>query len=41
MNRDFGKLDTPEVRAVAKVMTDYDVSFYTDMHSTDGMNYQV
>lgn len=21
-------------------MTEYDVSFYTDMHSTDGMNYQ-
>lgn len=40
LNRDFGKLDTPEVRAVVGVMRDYDISFYTDMHSTDGMNYQ-
>ncbi|KAG7346874.1 zinc carboxypeptidase [Nitzschia inconspicua] len=40
LNRDFAKLDTPEVRAVVGVMRDFDVSFYTDMHSTDGMNYQ-
>lgn len=40
LNRDFGKLDTPEIRAVIGVMRDYPLSFYTDMHSTDGMNYQ-
>jgi hypothetical protein len=40
LNRDFGKLDTPEVRAVVGVMRDYNLAFYTDMHSTDGMNYQ-
>ena len=40
LNRDFSKLDTPEIRAIVKVMTDHDISFYTDMHSTDGMNYQ-
>jgi hypothetical protein len=40
LNRDFGKLDTPEVQAVVGFMRDYDLSFYTDLHSTDGMNYQ-
>jgi hypothetical protein len=40
LNRDFAKLDTQEVRAVVKVMAEYDVSFYTDLHCTDGMNYQ-
>lgn len=40
LNRDFGKLDTPEIRAVVGVMNDYDISFFTDLHSTDGMNYQ-
>ena len=40
LNRDFGKLDTPEVRAIVGVMNDYDLSFYADLHSTDGMMYQ-
>ena len=40
LNRDFGKLDTPEVRAIVSVMNDYDLSFYADLHSTDGMMYQ-
>lgn len=40
LNRDFGKLDTPEIQAVVGLMRDYDLSFYTDLHSTDGMNYQ-
>ncbi|KAL3914139.1 MAG: hypothetical protein SGARI_000283 [Bacillariaceae sp.] len=39
-SEDFGKLDAIETRAVVKVMNDYDVAFYTDLHSTDGMNYQ-
>ncbi|CAB9498639.1 Zn_pept [Seminavis robusta] len=40
LNRDFSKLDTEEVRAVVGIMRDYDLSFYTDLHSTDGMSYQ-
>jgi len=40
LNRDFGKLDSPEVQAIVKVMSDYDISFYIDLHSTDGINYQ-
>jgi hypothetical protein len=40
LNRDFGKLDTPEVRAIVSVMNDYDLSFYADLHSTDGAMYQ-
>jgi len=40
LNRDFGKIDTPEIRAVVSVMSRYDVSFYADLHSTDGMNSQ-
>ena len=34
LNRDFGKLDAIETRAVVQVMNDYDISFYTDTHST-------
>jgi hypothetical protein len=40
LNRDFGKLDSQEVRAVVQVMSNYDISFYADLHSTDGMIYQ-
>ena len=40
LNRDFSKLTNIETRAVVSVFNDYDVSFYTDLHSTDGMNYQ-
>merc|ERR1712151_1248506 len=40
INRDFGKLDSPEARAVVKVFTDYSPHFYIDAHSTNGMNYQ-
>ncbi len=39
-NRDFGKLDSPEVRAMVRVMTDYAPDFFIDAHSTDGQNYQ-
>lgn len=40
LNRDWAKLDTPEVRAMVRVMTDFQPHFYIDAHSTDGMNYQ-
>ena len=40
LNRDFSKLINPETRAIVSVMNTYDIAFYTDMHSTDGMNYQ-
>jgi hypothetical protein len=40
LNRDFGKLDSPEIRAIVKVMTDYDPAFFIDAHSTNGQNYQ-
>jgi murein tripeptide amidase MpaA len=40
LNRDFSKLTNPETRAVVSVFNDYPVTFYADLHSTDGMNYQ-
>jgi hypothetical protein len=41
LNRDFGKiLDTPKIHAVVSVMLRYDGPFYTDLHSTNGMNSQ-
>jgi hypothetical protein len=40
LNRDFTKLDSEEIRAVAQVMNDYNPSFYVDLHVTDGADYQ-
>ncbi len=40
LNRDFSKLDSPEVRASVRVMTDYQPDFFVDAHSTNGQNYQ-
>ena len=40
LNRDYTKLDSEEIRAVAQVMTDYNPSFYVDLHVTDGADYQ-
>ncbi|MBO9433311.1 hypothetical protein J7394_03780 [Ruegeria sp. R13_0] len=39
LNCDFSKLDSPEVRASVKVVTDYQPDFFVDAHSTDGQNY--
>jgi hypothetical protein len=39
LNRDFSKLTNPETRTVVSVFNEYNVSFYSDLHSTDGMNY--
>jgi len=40
LNRDYAKLDTREIRAVVKVMNDYDPVLYMDIHVTDGADYQ-
>ncbi|MEM5509110.1 M14 family metallopeptidase [Pseudoalteromonas sp. AS71] len=40
LNRDFTKLDTPEVRSVLKVINDYSPNLYIDVHVTDGADYQ-
>ncbi|MBE0359323.1 MULTISPECIES: M14 family metallopeptidase [Pseudoalteromonas] len=40
LNRDFTKLDTPEVRSVLKVINDYNPNLYIDIHVTDGADYQ-
>lgn len=40
LNRDFAKLDSPEIRNVAYVLDTYDPDFFIDTHSTDGINYQ-
>jgi hypothetical protein len=40
LNRDYAKLDTPEVRAVVQVLNDYAVDLYLDLHVTDGVDYQ-
>lgn len=40
LNRDFTKLDSPEIRNVARALDDYQPDFFIDTHSTDGVNYQ-
>ncbi len=40
LNRDYTKLDTRELRAVVKVINDYDPLLYMDIHVTDGADYQ-
>jgi hypothetical protein len=40
LNRDYTKLDTKEIRAVVKVINDYNPSLYMDIHVTDGADYQ-
>lgn len=40
LNRDFTKLDTPGVRALAEVVNQYQPSLYLDIHVTDGADYQ-
>jgi murein tripeptide amidase MpaA len=40
LNRDFAKLQTPEVRAVVGVLQRYDPELYLDLHVTDGADYQ-
>ncbi|MDN0081328.1 M14 family metallopeptidase [Crenobacter sp. SG2305] len=40
LNRDFTKLDSPEIRNVAYALDRYDPDFFIDTHSSDGINYQ-
>ncbi len=40
LNRDYTKLDTPEVRAILAVIKDYKPDLYVDVHVTDGADYQ-
>ncbi len=40
LNRDFAKLDTKEIRAVIKVVNDYNPLIFMDIHVTDGADYQ-
>jgi len=40
LNRDYGKLDTPEIRAVVQVIAHWRPDLYVDVHVTDGVDYQ-
>ncbi len=40
LNRDFLKLDQPEMRALMGLIHKYDPSLYIDIHVTDGIDYQ-
>lgn len=40
LNRDYTKLETAGIKAVAKVINDYDPDLYIDIHVTDGADYQ-
>jgi hypothetical protein len=40
LNRDFTKLDSPEIRDVVRILNEYDPDFFIDTHSTDGVVYQ-
>lgn len=40
LNRDYAKLDTKEIRAVIKVINEYNPLLYMDIHVTDGADYQ-
>lgn len=40
LNRDYTKLDTPEVKAVLNVINEFEPNLYVDVHVTDGADYQ-
>jgi murein tripeptide amidase MpaA len=40
LNRDFAKLDTPEIRAVVEVLDRWHPDLYLDLHVTDGVEKQ-
>jgi hypothetical protein len=40
LNRDYTKLDAPEMRALVRVLEDWDPDLYVDVHVTDGLDYQ-
>jgi hypothetical protein len=40
LNRDFAKLDTPEVRALVRAVSTWAPDLYVDLHVTDGVDWQ-
>lgn len=40
LNRDYAKLDTPEVRAIVRAVAAWAPDLYLDLHVTDGIDYQ-
>ncbi|MBI3847189.1 MAG: M14 family metallopeptidase [Planctomycetes bacterium] len=40
LNRDYGKLDTPETRAMVRAIDAWSPDLYADLHVTDGGDYQ-
>lgn len=40
LNRDYTKLETEGIKAIAKVINEYDPDLYIDIHVTDGADYQ-
>ena len=40
LNRDFLKLDQPEMQALKRLQAKYHADLYVDVHVTDGMDYQ-
>jgi murein tripeptide amidase MpaA len=40
LNRDFMKLDQPEMQALKRLQARYKADLYVDVHVTDGMDYQ-
>lgn len=40
LNRDYGKLDSPEMRAMVRAIEVWAPDLYADLHVTDGIDYQ-
>ena len=40
LNRDYAKLDTPEIRALAQAIDVWEPDLYVDVHVTDGIDWQ-
>jgi murein tripeptide amidase MpaA len=40
LNRDYAKLDIPELRAVIRALAEWEPDLYFDLHVTDGIDYQ-
>ncbi|WP_179505052.1 MULTISPECIES: M14 family metallopeptidase [unclassified Sphingomonas] len=40
LNRDFVKAQSPEIRAILRLLTQIDPDLFIDMHVTDGLDYQ-
>ncbi len=40
LNRDYAKMDAPEMQAVIRALTEWNPDLYFDLHVTDGSDYQ-